>query len=379
MLYLLLLLVLMCCAFLKELWMRWHYDLHKIPTPPKLPLLGHALQLKKGNKTYAINVWLQEWRAKLGFPKLMRLCVAGGTTVVVTDLELVRKICQPTSNTLPRQGATYRHFHRLFMRNDPTPSSFTTPETTPYVKVIRRSYAESFTSVGMRNIFKKQIKVLNKGVCYLKERKHEDKIDIQEFFSRLILDSIGKTLFDIDLGGLDNSKPLCRLLLDCEYHIRSITINPLLALQTKFFPSTKVAQKINQDFHDIFKDWTKIANEVVNRGEPDENDISLTANFRRARMPGTNGPLPFNLLRGELATAIVGGFDTTSHQLAWIFALLATNPLVVDKILDELRAHDLYGEGAKEFKFDDLSELKYLTAVVKEGMRRIHIMVFVGG
>eukprot|EP00210_Caulerpa_lentillifera_P000341 g334.t1 len=94
-------------------------------------------------------------------------------------------------------------------------------------------------------------------------------------------------------------------------------------------------------------------------------------------MPGTDDPLPFNLLRGELALAILAGFDTTSHQLSWIFALLATNPSVVDKLLDELRTHNLYGDGAKEFEFEDLSELKYLTAVVKEGMRRIHTMAAV--
>eukprot|EP00210_Caulerpa_lentillifera_P000329 g322.t1 len=264
------------------------------------------------------------------------------------------------------------------MGNDPAHSSFTIGKITPYVKVVRRSYAESFTSAGMRGIFEKEIEVLNKGMLYLKEWQHEDTIDIQEFFRRLMLDLAGKAELDMNLGGLDNSKPIYKLLIECGHHASSFLSNPLLELKTKLFPSSKIARKINQDFDDLFEEWTKIANEVVNRGEPDENDISVAANLTRARMPDTDDPLPFNLLRGELALAILAGFDSTSHQLSWIFALLATNPSVVDKLLDELRVHDLYGDGAKEFEFEDLSELKYLTAVVKEGMRRIHTLVAAG-
>eukprot|EP00210_Caulerpa_lentillifera_P000330 g323.t1 len=346
---------------LKELWMRWHYDLHKIPTPPKLPLLGHALQLKPGTKNSAMNVWVQKWRAKLGFPKLIRLCLMGHTFVIVTDIDIARKLALSKANIRVREGPMIRHLHRLNMGNDPTPSSFTIQKTTPYVKTIRRSYAASFTSAGMRDIFEKLIEVLDKGILYLEKRQHQDTVDIQEFFGRLKLDLVGKAELDMNLGGFDNSKPIYKLLIECGHHMTSLYSVPLLELRTKYFPNSK----------------TKMANEVVNRGEPDEKDISVAANFKRARMPGTNDPLPFNLLRGELATAIIGGFDTTSHQLSWIFALLATNPSVVDKLLDELRAHGLYGDGAKDIKFEDLSQLEYLTAVVKEGMRRIHIAVAV--
>eukprot|EP00210_Caulerpa_lentillifera_P000340 g333.t1 len=362
---------------LKESWMRWHYDLHKIPTPPKLPLLGHALQLKRGTKNSAMNVWIQGWRAQLSFPKLMRLCIMGRTVVIVADMDIARQLSLPKSNIVQRIGPVLRHFHRLLMGNDPTPFLFTSPVTTPYVKAIRRSYAESFTSAGMRNIFEKQTEVLNKGILYLEEQQHQDTVDIQEFFRRLMLDLAGKAELDMNLGGLDNSKLIYKLIIDSGHHVHSLFSDPFLELKTKLFPNSKVARIINQDFDDLLEEWTKIANEVVNRGEPDENDISVAANLRRARMPGTDDPLSFNLLRGELAFTIIAGFDSTSHQLSWIFALLATNPSVVDKLLDELRAHNLYGDDAKEFEFEDLSELKYLTAVVKEGMRRIHTMAAV--
>eukprot|EP00210_Caulerpa_lentillifera_P000370 g363.t1 len=366
--------------FLKELWMRLNYDLHKIPTPPKLPILGHTLELRKVNSTSTISVWLQEWREKLNFPKLMRLCIREKTVVVVTDMDLARKLAQSRSDTRLRQGAFYRQFQRLLMGDDDlTPCTFTTQITTPYVKTVRRIYAESFISTGLKKIFDKQIEVMNKGMLYLKARQNDDEINIEEFFGRLILDSAGKAELDLEIGGLDNSSPIYKLLQDCGYHMRALSSIPFFELRTKLFPNSKTARKIRKDFNDLLDEWTKITNEICNRGEPDEEDISVAANLRRAQMPGTDEPIPFNLLRGELATAIVGGFETTSHQLSWIFALLASNPFVVDKLLDELKTRGLYGDGSRDLKFEDLSELEYLTAVIKEGMRRIHTVTFVSG
>eukprot|EP00210_Caulerpa_lentillifera_P000339 g332.t1 len=361
---------------LKESWTRWKYDLHKIPAPPKVPFLGHLLQLKKGNQIRALNVWLQEWRAKLGFPKLMSLCIMGRTTVVVFDINLVRNVVLSRTNPNPRRAPAFRFLHRMVMGNDPTIPMFTSPTTTPYVKAVRRCYAASFTSVGLKKMFKKQMEVAQKGKLYIERKRLEETIDFQDFFTRLMLDSAGKAELDVDLGGLDNSYPLCELLIKCGHHLRTLSSTPFLALREKYFPNSELIQKTNKDFDDLLDQWTRITNEVIDRGEPDEEDLSVAANIRRFRFPDTDEPLPYNLLRGELGSAIIGGFDTTGHQLAWTFAWLATNPSVVDKLLDELKAHGLYGEDARELEFKDLSELEYAAAVIKESFRRLHTLVF---
>jgi len=364
---------------LKELWMRWHYDLHKIPAPPKLPVLGHSLSLRKGNKTSAINIWIQEWREKLVFPKVMGLCLFGHTIVIVTDINLVRDVVLGKSYANPKDAQVGRLFQRLLMGDDPTLCMATTVEITPYVKAIRRCYAASSTSTGMKTIFEKQMEVMHQGKLYLEERQDQEIINLQDFFTRLMLDVAGKVELDMDLGGLDKSSPLCDLIIQCGHHARSFVTIPFFELRTKLFPNLRLSRGINQDFKDLEKEWTKIAVEVQNRSVPAEEDLTLAANLRRVCTPGTNDPLPFNLLKGELATFIVGGFDATSHQLAWIFALLATHPLAMEKLLDELKTHGLYGNNAREMEFDDLSELKYLNAVLKEGMRRVHISVIVSG
>lgn len=63
----------------------------------------------------------------------------------------------------------------------------------------------------------------------------------------------------------------------------------------------------------------------MDRDEPQVDDLSLWASLRRVRLPDSDDRLPFYLMRGEIATAIIGGTDTSGHQLAWIIALLATH------------------------------------------------------
>jgi len=307
----------------------------------------------------------------------MKVCGLGQTIVLPTDASLVRNIVLSKTFSLPRATGPARHLHRLLMGDDPTPSMFNIPTPTPYVKAIRRYYAESFTTVGMRQAFYKQMEVMEKGKLYLERTQGQDTIDLQDFFIRLMLDVVGKVELDLDLGGLDRSSPLCDLVIRCGHHMSSLGAVPFLELRTKLFPSSKLAQGINQDFKDLENIWVKIALEVHNRGVPDEEDVTIAANLRRVCMPGTKTPLPLNLLRGELALAIVGGFDTTSHQLSWIFALLATHPFVVEKLLDELKTQGLHGNNARELEYEDLSQLKYLTGVVKEGMRRLHTLASV--
>ena len=56
------------------LWMRWNYDLHKIPSPPSVPFLGHALRFIKVTKeNIPMYEHFNKWRQDLGAPKIMRV------------------------------------------------------------------------------------------------------------------------------------------------------------------------------------------------------------------------------------------------------------------------------------------------------------------
>ena len=55
------------------LWRRWKYDMHKIPYPPGLPILGHTLSLTRGEGLRDSARWVGNALKKLDYPKLMRV------------------------------------------------------------------------------------------------------------------------------------------------------------------------------------------------------------------------------------------------------------------------------------------------------------------
>ena len=64
------LLVILC---MRVLWMRWKYDIHKIPSPPEWPLLGHTLLFLGGSGAKEITYVRAYWWKRLGWPKIIRV------------------------------------------------------------------------------------------------------------------------------------------------------------------------------------------------------------------------------------------------------------------------------------------------------------------
>ena len=51
---------------------RMKYDLHKIPSPPAYPVVGHLFDfLSMPRLNY--NKWTLDWAKKLGYPKVMKV------------------------------------------------------------------------------------------------------------------------------------------------------------------------------------------------------------------------------------------------------------------------------------------------------------------
>eukprot|EP00210_Caulerpa_lentillifera_P008799 g8395.t1 len=416
---------------LRELWMRHKYDLHRIPTPPTTRFLGHSLYLKNATKSNFIIVWIQEWHKKLGYPKLMLLRFLGDAVIVLMDMNLVREVICSSDKLIPRGERALVKFRRLVSGNDPQPSIIGIAETTPYVKAIRRAHLTSFSTIGLKQILQKQKSVMLKLIDQIEKERSVDRdqihdqnpnhdgsinhdrmidtnqtfekrrlidddrivenhrsidydhsnraIDVQDLSVRAAIDHIGKVGLDLDLGGLDGTSPLYHLLVRCAQHADFQSPTPIgrIKMLIPFLESTK---KIKRDFKGLFKKWNEVASEIMSRDEPEEDNLSFWASLRRVRLPETNLVLPFYLIRSEIATAIIGGTDTTGHQLGWILALLATHEEIVERIMKELRSHGLTGDDqSKELQFEDLAELEYLGAVVKEGMRLIHVTPFVSG
>ena len=63
--------VALCAVLLtRAVWKRWKYDMHKIPSPPALPFLGHISGILNEGE---LSKYTGRWWKNLGCPKVMKV------------------------------------------------------------------------------------------------------------------------------------------------------------------------------------------------------------------------------------------------------------------------------------------------------------------
>jgi cytochrome P450 len=87
--------------------------------------------------------------------------------------------------------------------------------------------------------------------------------------------------------------------------------------------------------------------------------------FSAARDPETGAPFTPARLADQVATMIVAGHETTAVALFWSLWLIASAPVVQDRLAEEAKGRDLGPDHAAEA----LSALVYARAVVHEALR----------
>ena len=65
--------LLLFVLLLRQLSRRWKYDLHRIPSPRGLPLLGNTLEFMTGRAGDNITRWVGHSLKQLNYPKLMKV------------------------------------------------------------------------------------------------------------------------------------------------------------------------------------------------------------------------------------------------------------------------------------------------------------------
>ena len=270
---------------------------------------------------------------------------------------------------MPKSGRYYRPANFWMVCDLEKDVWFTTPYLTPYFRAIRRASAHAFSSSHLRATLPRLQKIIARAIERIEEERVMGPVDLQELFLDMTTDIIGAVGFDMHFGGLEKTSRIPSLLREAFKQFDENNFKPHLRLYMKLFPNSKPALARKTTAESLFAEFRKITNTFMSRPYPDENTNALWASLRKLLDPDTNKPVEAEKLYGDVATLVIAGMDTTGHQLAWILAILSDYPDVVDRILDELKSNQLCGPDARDLKFEDIAELKYLNAVIKECMR----------
>ena len=281
-------------------------------------------------------------------------------------------MCDSSCN-VPPPG---RRFCLQMSGGDPNVKTLSTVQaTTSFVKALRRCYSSTMDSANLKIMVPKVNSVIDQLFDRIDSAREKGSVDVQHLCVSFTLDVIGQVAFDENFGGLDGSKDLHRLLIEVGYIVMDGILNPLKKLYCTLFPRSLVAKAQKENIRLLTAEWDKIAEDVLKKEDPPAGELPMWHALRTFVDPETGKKLPYKDFRSELASMVVGGMDSTGHQLAWILALLADNPRVTDKILQHLKENGLHEPGARKVTFEDLADLPYLTAVVKEGMRICTVII----
>lgn len=248
---------------------------------------------------------------------------------------------------------------------------------TPHVSAIRQVYKQSFQFSNLRVILPKLHTVADDMITLIEKRREQGLVDFQDILVKTALDLLGTAAFDLNLGALDLTGRLNSLLLEAGHYTREKTNKPLKHLLHKFipfFPSVRAEKAL---FKDLVNEWRTLALEILQKQDVRENEAFWKL-LREVDSRGANEEAAIEQLAGDVATCVIIGANVVGYQLSWILALLASHPQVIQRLLQELTSHDLVKDSSRKVQFDELNNLPFLEAVVKEGMRITSAYCFIG-
>ena len=223
-----------------------------------------------------------------------------------------------------------------------------------------------------------------------KLKKGENGIDIVPFITRCTLDIICETAMGVSINSQQqpDSQYVKALILMGEITINRI-MNPLY-WNEMIFNFTKMGKqhteclKILHDFtmkiikirkkemiHNSISKITSQNDEIGIKEKKAFLDYLLEENIKDENVIDEKG------IQEEVDTFMFEGHDTTSVSIMHALFLLGLHQEVQDKVHEELDS--IFGDDHdRQITAEDISKLKYLECCIKESLRRIPTVFFVG-
>ncbi|KAK9819257.1 hypothetical protein WJX81_005098 [Elliptochloris bilobata] len=254
------------------------------------------------------------------------------------------------------------------------PSLLSHPTHSDAWRHVRKSVSPAFATRNIKNGLPHVVSVAGQLVSALKALGPEAVVDMDRAAQRESLDVIGRVGFGKDygatrcLGGDEAESALSTLqkgMVEAQKYLSS-PLRPYLW----FFPDVRKGRRDLNAFHSMIR---VLLAELRARGPPADDDTTIAAHLLRMRDPATGLPLSDEQLLPEVSIIFAAGLETTGHTIAWTLYLISQHPEAEARVVSELDAAGLLVTGScphpRTLTFDDLGNLPYLSACIKESMR----------
>ncbi|CAI0597696.1 unnamed protein product [Linum tenue] len=206
----------------------------------------------------------------------------------------------------------------------------------------------------------------------------EEVIDLQDVFKRFMFDSICTTVLGFDPNYLTvdllPDLPYAEAYDDMEEAVFYRHIMPEFWWKLQRWLRVGEERKLHEaweKFDGFLYERVKLKRQSFNRKiehkETEHGEFDLLTAFMRAAEDGEEEKSD-KLMRDTAFNLIAAGRDTVTVTLVWLLWLVASNPEVEKKILEEIKAN-LGGNRWRFFGVEELNKLVYLQGAVCEALR----------
>ncbi|XP_033107045.1 cytochrome P450 3A24-like [Anneissia japonica] len=355
-------------------WKFSYWKKRGVPSPKPVPLLGNTLQVLKNGFHQQVDAWMKELGPIFGL-------YAFGTTLIVGDVDVLRQI-------LIKDFDHFRNHRQLGVEVKPF-SKGVVRLTDDHWKNVRNILTPTFSAGKL----KKMVPLLN-GACRALIKKlctaSEDKatINVKMLYNALMLDVVAATNFGLDVNSQEN--PDNAFFKYIEIMLRQgkkwlmiiLTISPRLykvfeylgfrimdqtAIDFFMDVTEKVIEARKADPNDKRVDFIRLMIDA-HEMEPEKDEDGLVTQFNETGSDRTSKKVPMTSeeVMSQSITFIIAGYDTSSTLLSTVCYLLALNPEIQDKLIEEV---DAITEGTENLEYDIISKMVYLDQIIQEALR----------
>jgi len=343
------------------------FDMDKVPGPWRtaVPVLGNILDLLTPNHHRQILAWTNQFGGIYRFKLLFK------DILIVTDPESVATIMGRGEGALDKSAVAYGHVSQMVSK-DGHPNLLTAASDETW-KIVRKAVAVSFSMRNIKPKFGMVLERVNDLVERLEVMGPDRSVDMDQAALRVTLDVIGLAAFGHDFEcvkqGVPDRHHLLRVLPRCFTEVELRMVNPFRSLKELPRGWFRNGEKGQRSFDHFQREMVALLKKLKLRGPPAADDFSIAAQLMRI---ADNGSVSYERILSEIGILFVEGFETTGHTISWTLFCLATNKDAQERVAEELDAAGLLSHPlrtAREFEYQDINKLKYLSCCIKEAMR----------
>ncbi|MFG1955427.1 cytochrome P450 [Micromonospora sp. NPDC048830] len=284
---------------------------------------------------------------------IVRFTVAGFTVHLINHPDHLRHVLQVNSRNYDKQSFEYKPLKIAFGEG-----LFTSDGD--FWRRQRRLMQPAFHRQRIQQLGEGIVQdVVDRVDTWQPHAERGEPLDVAAEMVNLSMNVATKSLFSTGLRGDDEVAAISR-------YLDTIVNYCLYRATVPLAPPPRVPTRRNRAFNEAMNGLNGIIYRILHERRRDGGDShDLLSMLLAARDEETGEGMPDKQLRDEIATLLLGGYETTSNQLSWAWYELSRNPEIEARLHDELDRV----LGGRRPTVADVPQLEYTRMVLEETLR----------